>query len=121
MSAESTPTLNPLSLSGTQRRALRGMGHHLSPVVQVGRAGVTDGVVEATNAVLDQHELVKVSVSSDAPVHRKEAARDLARRSGSHLVQVLGRTALLYRRRFDEPEIELPGEFEEAPRPEETS
>ncbi len=109
---------NPISLSGPQKRALRGQGHHLKPVVQIGRNGLSEGLIEASVQALMQHELIKISTSAEAPMDRKSAPRQLAEQTGSHLIQIIGRTALLYRRRFEDPEIELPGTIEEAPRPE---
>lgn len=120
MSSDDTapnPTPNPLHLNGAQRRALRALGHHRKVVIQIGRQGITDGLVAATAEALGRHELIKVSVSTEAPEPRKESADLLAALTGSHVAQVLGRTVLLYRRRFDDPAIELPGEVEEAPRP----
>lgn len=82
---------------GKDRRALRALGHHLKPVVQIGQQGVTPAVVEATSEALDTHELIKVKVLESAPAGRFETARELAEASSSQLVQVLGRTMLLYR------------------------
>ena len=98
-----------MSLTPRQRRYLRGLGHDLKPVVQVGREGVTDAVAGAVAAALETHELVKIRVGDGAPADRHEVADDLAARTTSDLVQVLGRTILLYRRRAGEPIIELPG------------
>ncbi|MGK0358545.1 MAG: RNA-binding protein [Bradymonadia bacterium] len=109
--------LNPLSLTGAQRRTLRGLGHHLRALVQIGKDGVTAGLVLATCEVLEDHELIKISVNTEAPLNRKEAPQLLATAVGAHVAQVIGRTALLYRRRFDEPIIELPGVVMEAPQP----
>lgn len=109
--------VNPISLTGAQRRTLRGLGHHLRALVQIGKDGVTPGLIMATADVLEDHELIKISVNSEAPLNRKEAPQLLATAVGAHVAQVIGRTALLYRRRFDEPDIELPGVVMEAPRP----
>jgi RNA-binding protein len=98
----------PGELSGKQRRALRALGHHLSAVLQVGHEGVTDAVVAQAEAQLEAHELIKVKVAETAPEDRKTSAADLAERAGAHLAQVLGRTALLYRRRKEKPAIVLP-------------
>jgi RNA-binding protein len=111
---------NPIALTGAQRRALRALGHHLKPVVQIGQHGISAGVIEATERALVQHELIKISIGRDAPVERKEAPAALGEATGSHVAQVIGRTALLYRRRHDEPEVHLPGSFEECPRPKST-
>ena len=97
-----------MSLSGKAARHLRALGHDLSPVVSIGKDGITDGVVEATRAALLTHELIKVRVQTEAPMDRKEAASDLAVKTSSSLAQVLGRTFLLYKRHPKKPKIELP-------------
>ncbi len=111
------PARNPVALTGMQRRALRGLGHHLKPVVQIGKGGVTEGVVGAARDALERHELIKVTVLPESPDDRKTAPQMLADATGAHVAQILGRTSLLYRRRHDDPAIALPGPFEEAPRP----
>jgi RNA-binding protein len=96
------------TLSGKQRRHLRGLGHDLDPVVQLGKDGITDGVIGALGAALETHELIKVKLGQSFPGDRHEAADALAAKTGAELVQVLGHTLLLYRARAEEPTIELP-------------
>ena len=108
---------NPVGLSGAQKRHLRGLGHHLKPVVWIGVGGVTDGVIGATLELLQREELIKISSGQEAPDGRKEGPRLLAEAVGAHVAQVIGRTALLYRRWHDDPVIKLPGAFEVSPRP----
>jgi RNA-binding protein len=98
------------SLSGKAARHLRALGHDLSPVVSIGKDGITDGVVDATRAALLTHELVKVRVQGESPLDRKDAASELASKTSSTLAQVLGRTFLLYKRHPKKPKIELPRE-----------
>lgn len=95
-------------LTGKQRRHLRALGHHLNAVVQIGHEGITDALVQAAGEQLEAHELIKVRVSENAPQQRHEAAELLARRCSAQVAQVLGRTALLYRPRKEEPRITLP-------------
>jgi RNA-binding protein len=95
-------------LSGRQRRHLRALGHHLKSVVHIGHEGVTDALARQVDAQLEAHELIKVKISENAPMARYEAAQALGERCGAQVAQVLGRTALLYRRRKEKPEIELP-------------
>lgn len=96
------------TLSGKAARYLRGLGHHLEPVVQIGKDGITEGVVTATRAALLAHELIKVRILSESPVDRKEAGAELAARAGAALAQTLGRTLLLYKRHPNKPKIVLP-------------
>jgi RNA-binding protein len=97
-----------VSLTGKQKRHLRGLGHALDALVQIGKGGLTPGVVGAVDAALEQHELVKVRLGSEAPDDRHEASESLARETRSEVAQVLGRTILLYRRHPKEPKIVLP-------------
>lgn len=94
-------------LTGKQRRQLRALGQRLAATAQVGDNGVTDALVEQVDAQLEARELVKVRVGVNAPEDRHDTAEALARLTNAHLAQVLGRTALLYRRRKEAPGIVL--------------
>ena len=98
----------PGELTGRQRRHLRALGQKLTATLHVGQEGVSDAVVRQADAQLEIHELIKVRVGDNAPEDRHETAAALAERTRAHLAQVLGRTALLYRRRQEEPRIVLP-------------
>lgn len=98
-----------MALTGKQRRYLRSLGHHLHAVVQVGDAGVTDGVISATAQALETHELVKVRIADDRE-GREAAIEQLADGTGAEVAQVLGRTALLFKRRKKKPKIRFEGE-----------
>lgn len=116
MTDKASPRPNPVSLTGAQRRALRALGHALKPVVRIGKNGVTDGLVGAIDAVLADHELVKIGLAGESKDERKLEADEIAERTGSHVAQLIGRIGLFYRRRHDDPEVVLPGPIEEAPR-----
>jgi len=95
-------------LTGKQRRHLRGLGHELRPIVQVGKDGIDDGLLAAVEQALDDHELVKIKVGESAGVDRHDAAGELAQKTNSEVAQVLGNTVVLYRARAEDPEIVLP-------------
>jgi RNA-binding protein len=95
-----------LALTGKQRRKLRAMGHHLSAVVQIGQQGVTPAVIAATEQALYDHELIKVKIA-EGPEDRHEATEHLARETSSEIAQLLGRTALLFKKREADSKIEL--------------
>ncbi|HET9627183.1 MAG TPA: ribosome assembly RNA-binding protein YhbY [Kofleriaceae bacterium] len=95
-------------LSGKQRRYLRGLGHELKVVVQIGKNGIDDGLVAAVDQALEDHELIKLKIGEGAELDRHEAADAIARKTHSEVAQVLGYTVLLYRAHPDEPTIVLP-------------
>ncbi|OGQ95284.1 MAG: hypothetical protein A2521_03910 [Deltaproteobacteria bacterium RIFOXYD12_FULL_57_12] len=88
-------------LSGRQVRFLRGLGHHLEVKVSIGRDGITRNLVAATQAILLSDELVKVKVGSGCELERAAAADLLAGKTAAALVQVLGKTFLLFRENPD--------------------
>jgi len=95
-------------LTGKQRRHLRALGHKLTPVVQVGKDGIDEGLVKAIDQALTDHELIKIKVGENAGLDRQDAAEAIASKTKSEVAQVLGNTVLLYRAHPDEPAIELP-------------
>jgi RNA-binding protein len=97
-----------MSLTGKQRRHLRGLAHKLRATVQVGKGGIDDGLVAAVDQALGDHELVKVKLGEHAGVDRHEAADQLAQKTKSEVAQVLGNVVVLYRAYPEKPEIELP-------------
>jgi RNA-binding protein len=99
-----------VALTGKQRRHLRAIGQQLTATLHVGHDGVSDAVVRQADVQLETHELIKVRVGDNAPADRHATALALADRTGAHLAQVVGRTALLYRQRKDEPTIVLPAD-----------
>lgn len=105
---EGAGALEARALAGKAARYLRGLGHHLDAIVQIGKDGITDGVVRATREALLAHELVKIRILSESPVDRHEAGSELARRTGAALAQTLGRTLLLYKRHPHKPKIVIP-------------
>ena len=86
-----------ISLSGKERKTLRALGHHLTPVVQVGREGLTAALLKSVSTALADHELIKVKLGQNCPLGKKEAADQLAAGTHATLVQLIGKTVLLYR------------------------
>ena len=95
-------------LTGKQRRHLRGLGHELKPIVQIGKGGIDEGLIAALDQALADHELVKIKIGESASLDRQDAASELAAQTHSEVAQVLGNTVLLYRADPEDPKIELP-------------
>ena len=95
-------------LTGKQRRFLRSLGHNLTPVVQIGKDGISPGLTAAIDRALEDHELIKVRIGQNAVIDHEEEARRIAVETTSEVAQILGNTLLLYRPHPEEPRIELP-------------
>jgi len=96
------------ALTSKQRQFLKGRAHALSPVVRVGKGGLTGGVVGETKTALRAHELIKVRIEVEDAKERRAAGQRLARDADAHLVGAVGKVAILYRERDEDPSIRLP-------------
>jgi putative YhbY family RNA-binding protein len=97
-----------MTLTGADKRALRALGNGLKATIYIGKQGVSEDILQAIVDAHEHAELIKLKVLDTCPLDRHEAAAALEERSGSQLVQVLGRTILLFRRHPKKPVISLP-------------
>ena len=91
-----------MTLTSKRRAELRAEAHHLSASVHLGHQGATPALVQSLDDALRTHELVKVQLNRTADEKPKAAANALAEQLGADVVQVIGRTATLYR---ENPEL----------------
>ena len=97
-----------MELTEQQKKLLRGLGHQLKPVLMVGDAGLTDGVLREFSSTIAHHELVKVRVRVGDRKGRDQIISELCERGGAALITRIGNVALLYRRNEEDPKIRLP-------------
>lgn len=97
------------ALNTTQRQYLRKLAHDLKPVVLIGKNGVTDTVITTIHEAIEVRELIKVKFL-DFQDQKQTLAQELADRSNSQLVAIIGNIAILYRQQPDREKrtIELP-------------
>lgn len=95
-------------LTSKQRAALRGLANPLEPILHVGKGGLSDALTKQADDALTARELVKGKVLETAPGTARETAEKIAAAVGAQVVQVIGRTFVLYRQNEKEPQIKLP-------------
>ncbi len=89
--------------NGSERAALRGELHGEAPVLQVGREGLSEAVLAAVEEALAAREVIKVRFGKGSPVGTGEGGRLLAERLSAELLGTIGRVAMLYRPRPEDP------------------
>ena len=92
-----------MPFTGKQRAELRAEAHHLDPLVHIGTQGLTPTLIGALEDALRARELVKIQLGRPIEEKPRAIAERLAQETGAVVVQVIGRTATLYR---ENPEIE---------------
>ncbi len=81
-------------------KTLKAQSHHLEPAVQVGKAGITESILEEIKVQLKRKKLIKVKLVKTAEdSSNKSLARSLAQQLDATLVREVGHTIVLYKER----------------------
>lgn len=97
-----------MELRGKHKRFLRAMGVNMDPILTIGKDGISENTIVQADTALQAREIIKGRVLQTAPEDPSIVAEEIAERTGAHLVQVVGRNFLLFRRNHEEPKIDLP-------------
>lgn len=90
-----------------QKKYLKSLAHSLSPIVMIGKEGLSDTLYESIAVSLKAHELIKCSVLKTCPQSVNEVAIECAIHTKSQVIQVIGRVIVLYKA-SSEKKIKLP-------------
>lgn len=85
-----------MSLTETEKKALRGRGHALKPVVSIGNSGLSKAVLRELELSLEHHDLMKIKVGGAGRDERREIIEQICARFNIELVQAVGHIALVY-------------------------
>jgi len=84
-------------LNTSHKKHLRGLAHHLQPVVFLGQKGMTDAFIVSMHEALDRHELVKIKfIDFKEKQQKKEITDDIEKKVGCELVGLIGHMAVFY-------------------------
>ena len=94
-------------LSTKQKQFLKGLAHHLSPVVMLGGNGLTEGVLAEIDNALNHHELIKVKIAGADRETKQLIIDAIVRETQSSNIQTIGHILVLYRP-SEEGKIQMP-------------
>ena len=84
-------------LTSRQKQFLKGLAHPLSPLVHIGKEGITSGLLDTIITELSNHELIKVKIGNNSGLDKNETSEQIAAETKSVLVQLIGKIIVLYR------------------------
>ena len=85
-------------LSKQEKQLLIKQAHHLKPIFQIGKNGISEEMIEGISNALNNRELIKISLLQNCPYDKNEIAFDLQRLTQGEVIQVIGKTIVLYRK-----------------------
>ena len=86
-----------MELTSKQRAQLRGLANGIDTILIVGKEGVGDNLIKQADDALEARELIKGRVLDNSLLSPREAAEELAPRTRSEIIQVIGPKFVLYR------------------------
>ena len=90
-------------LSGKEKRLMRAQANQIKASVMIGREGISSNVEHFIDEAFNNKNLVKVKVLDTCNDDRRQIAEQLKQLKDTEVVQLLGRTILLYRPFEDNP------------------
>lgn len=94
-------------LTSKQRAALKGIASTEDTILQIGKNGIVDTLVVQVSDALKAREIVKMKVLEGAMLSPAEAAQELAEKTKSEVVQVIGNKLVLFKRNPQNPKIKF--------------
>ena len=95
-------------MTGKQKQYLRALAHPLKPLVNLGKQGLSPETIREIETQLLDHELIKLKVLESCPLSKKECADKLSGVSEIDVIQVIGKTIVLFSPHPEEPKIKIP-------------
>jgi RNA-binding protein len=95
-------------MTGKQRSFLKKKAHHLDPIFNIGKGGISDNQVEAIDQALEKRELIKIKLLQNVSMDTNEAADFIVEKLKAEFVQAIGSVFTIYRESKEDPKIELP-------------
>jgi RNA-binding protein len=84
-------------LTNPQIRKLKALAQRMDATLKVGKHGLSDAFLHSLDEELTRHELVKVKFA-EFKEQKKELAPQLAAKTSSELIMLVGNVAVLFRR-----------------------
>ncbi len=94
-------------MTSKQRAYLRSLASTINPIYQIGKSGVTPELTKGVDEALEARELVKINILKNCMDDPRQMAEMLAERTGSQVVQIIGRKIVLFRQSEKSPKIKI--------------
>ena len=85
-------------LTSKRRAELRAEANKIPAIIQIGKIGIEENLVKQVDDALESRELIKIKALDTAPSEAREIAGELAALTGADVVQIVGRTIVLWRK-----------------------
>lgn len=87
-----------MKLRGKQKRYLRSEAHHLKPIFQIGKDGLSEVWLDEVLKALDKRELLKVNILQNSLVEVEDVKEFIENNSDAQVIQTIGNVLVLFKK-----------------------
>lgn len=80
-----------------ERAVLKGIAVNLSPIMQIGKDGLTDNVLSQIEEMLFNREMIKINILKNCDYNAKEAIAIICEKLDCQPVQAIGNKVVVYK------------------------
>ena len=80
-----------------ERAVLKGVAVNLSPIMQIGKDGLTDNVLNQIDELLYNREIIKINILKNCDYNSKEAIQLICEKLNCEPVQAIGNKVVVYK------------------------
>lgn len=95
-------------LTGKQKRYLRSLAVNQKAIFQIGKDGLNKNIYISINEALKARELIKISILKTCEFDIKDIANNIVFETKCELIQIIGKTIILYKQNIKDAKIILP-------------
>jgi RNA-binding protein len=85
-----------MNLTSTQKQVLKAKAHHLKPIAQIGKSGVSSEQIQTIKKHLEDHELIKIKFN-EYKEQKEELSDEIVKETGAELIDLIGNTLIIYK------------------------
>lgn len=87
-----------MKLRGKQKRYLRSEAHHLKPIFQIGKDGLSEVWLDEVLKALDKRELLKVNILQNSLVEVEDVKEFIENNSDAQVIQTIVNVLVLFKK-----------------------
>ena len=86
-----------MNSSSISKKYLRGLGHHLKPIIHISKNGLSENIESEIEQALVRHELIKIKISSHSRIEKSKLCKQICEKNEAMLVQLVGNILVLFK------------------------
>ncbi len=86
-------------MEAKEKKKLKALSHHLKPVINIGKYGITEAQVKKIDETVEVKELIKIKILNNAPQNSRDELINILDKINCKIIQEKGKIITIYRKK----------------------